>query len=214
MNNTAQTSSSQEENQGMKSLVKLLTSFFILSLAACSTQQVHETSIDQSSNSEEALPEEHFGSMEGLTPPLTLVKGNKTLKLVRIMDGGACKNGYQGVTGAFLIYADTDDIERIKREKTPEIFKDFENKIQTFSSHVFQQAVEATNLAEDPFSIGADVTREKLTSQLVSNFRHAVSPAVDAFRKETSLTIDVTPFSPSFIFYQQGCDLNRLSTEI
>ena len=75
--------------------------------------------------------------MSGQNPPLTLVKGNKTLNLVRIMDGGACKNDYQGVKGAFLVYADPTDIDRIKRDKGPQIFSDFESKIQIFLDKCF-----------------------------------------------------------------------------
>ncbi len=66
------------------------------------------------------------------------------------MDGGACKNDFQGAKGAFLLYADPADIDRIKREKGPRIFSDFENKIQAFSTDALQEAINATNLAEDP----------------------------------------------------------------
>lgn len=129
------------------------------------------------------------------------------------MDGGICKNNFQGVKGEFLVYADVKDIERIKREKTPAIFKDFEDKIQAFSTRVLQEAIEATNLEEDPFSLGEDEAQQKLTTQLVKNFRIAATPQVKAFQKETTLTIDVTPFSPSFVFYQKGCDMSNINPE-
>ena len=66
-------------------------------------------------------------SMSGQNPPMTIMKGEKKLNLVRIMDGGICKNEFQGAKGAFLLYADSNDIERIKREKGAAIFSDFRN---------------------------------------------------------------------------------------
>jgi hypothetical protein len=197
----------------MKSKVKLFTGMTFITLAACSTQQTQQNTLDQAKAIESAPPTEGEWSKSGLNPPLNIIKGDKTLSLVRIMDGGVCKNEYQGAKGEFLIYADTNDIERLKREKTPEIFKDFENKIQAFSSHVLQEAIEATNLSEDPFSLGEDESQEKLAKQLAHNFRNSVTSAVDAFQKETTLTIDVAPFSPSFIFYQKGCNMTRINPE-
>ncbi len=149
----------------------------------------------------------------GQNPPLTQIKDDKTLNLVRIMDGGACKNDLQGAKGAFLLYADPADIERIKSEKGPQIFSDFENKIQLFSTAALQDAINATNLAEDPFALGADEAQEKLTKQLSKNFRNSIANAVNSFQKETTLTIDVMPFAPSFIFYQQGCAATHLEPE-
>jgi len=45
--------------------------------------------------------------------------------------------------------------------------------------------------------------------QLTKNFLNAASGPVDAFDQETTLTIDVTPFPPSLMFYQKGCDAKR-----
>lgn len=197
----------------MTSKVRLFTGMTFITLAACSTQQIQQNTPDQAKPVDSAPPTQGTWSNSGPTPPLNIKKGKKTLNLVRIMDGGVCKNEYQGARGEFLIYADPNDIERIKREKTPEIFKDFENKIQAFSSQVLQEAVDATNLAEDPFSLGADESQQKLATQLARNFRSSVTSAVDAFQKETTLTIDIAPFSPSFIFYQKGCDMDRINSE-
>lgn len=197
----------------MNPMVKSITSIAFLMLAACATQQVQQTTLNQSKPIEPAPAKEESWSNSGISPPLKIIKNNKSLNLVRIMDGGICKNDFQGAKGEFLVYADPNDIERIKREKTPKIFEDFENKIQTFSTQVLQEAIEATNLAEDPFSLGEDEAQEKLATQLANNFRNAVKPAVNAFQKETTLTIDVAPFSPSFIFYQKGCDMSHINPE-
>lgn len=197
----------------MKSVVKFLTGMTFITLAACSTQQVQQNTTNQSHPIETDSSTEDAWPNSGLNPPLKIIIGDKTLMLVRIMDGGVCKNELQGAKGEFLIYADPDDIERIKREKNSEIFEEFENKIQVFSTQVFQEAIEATNLAENPFSLGEDESREKMASQLVNNFRSAVIPAVNAFKDETTLTIDVTPFLPSFVFYQKGCDMAEINPE-
>lgn len=197
----------------MRASLQILISIAFIALAACSTQEVK---LDTKSMSvPEKLPAitDDSSLKSGQNPPLTLPKDDRTLNLVRIMDGGACKNDFQGAKGAFLVYADPADIERIKREKGPQIFGDFEIKIQTFSTQALQEAINATNLAEDPFALGADEAQEKLTKQLSNNFRSSVADAVKLFQKETTLTIDVVPFTPSFIFYQQGCEATHLEPE-
>jgi hypothetical protein len=197
----------------MKASVTILASILFITLAACSTQEVKQTA--QSSPAPDKPSASSYKSLylSGTNPPLTIIKDNKTLNLVRIMDGAACKNGFQGAKGEFLIYADPNDIDRIKREKGPKVFSDFERKIQAFSTEVLQHAINATNLAEDPFALGEDQAQEKLAKQLTNNFRNAVADAVNTFGKETTLTIDITPYPPSFIFYQKGCEASHIDPE-
>lgn len=198
----------------MKPSAHILIGMAFMALAACSSQEIKQdaTAMPAPDKSPAIVDGSEQGS--GQNPPLTHAKGDKTLNLVRIMDGGACKNDYQGAKGAFLLYADPADIERIKNEKGPQIFSDFENKIQAFSTEALQEAINATNLAEDPFALGADEAQEKLIKQLSKKFRNSVADAVNNFQQETTLTIDVVPFAPSFIFYQQGCAATQLEPEI
>jgi hypothetical protein len=193
--------------------VQVLISMAFMALAACSTQEIKQDS--KSISTPDKLPKiiDDSAQSSGQNPPMTLVKGDKTLNLVRIMDGGACKNDFQGAKGAFLVYADSADIERIKREKGPQVFRGFENQIQTFSTVALQEAVNTTNLAEDPFALGPDQAQEMLTKQLSNNFSSNVADAVKLFQKTTTMTIDVVPFTPSFIFYQQGCEATHLEPE-
>jgi len=202
----------------MNASVKFLTSITFITLAACSTQEVKHAAItpqnDTTSTPDKssiAAPEAE--ALSGQSPPMTIMKGDKKLSLVRVMDGGICKNEFQGATGAFLLYADTKDIERIKREKGAAVFKTFETKIQDLSANVLQEAIDKTNLSEDPFALGADEAQQKLAIQLINNFRNAAVSAVKAFKKETTLTIDITAFPPSLIFYQKGCEANHADQE-
>ncbi|MDI1231778.1 MAG: hypothetical protein PSU93_11575 [Methylobacter sp.] len=197
----------------MKASIQILISMAFVALAACATQEVKQDKPDTPIKDELSIITDESLQSSGQNPPMTLIKDNQTLNLVRIMDGGACKNEFQGAKGAFLVYADQADIERIKSEKGPQIFADFENKIQTLSTEAFQEAIDATNLAEDPFALGADEAQEKLAKQLFNNFRNSVADAVKVFQQETTLTIDVVPFSPSFMFYQQGCEATHLEQE-
>lgn len=197
----------------MKASVHILIGMALMALAACSSQEVKQDTKTMPAPDKSSATIDDSAQGSGQNPPLTQTKGDKTLNLVRIMDGGACKNDYQGAKGAFLLYADPDDIERIKSEKGPRIFSDFENKIQAFSTDALQEAINATNLAEDPFALGADEAQEKLTKQLSNNFRSSVADAINSFQQETTLTIDVVPFAPSFIFYQQGCAATQLEPE-
>jgi hypothetical protein len=195
----------------MKASVKILAGILFTMLAACSTQEVkEEEGAEAPETTETPAMSEGTVEMSGQNPPLTITKGDKSLKLVRIMDGGVCKNDFQGAKGVFLVYADADDIERIKREKGPQVFQEFENKIQSFSVDALEEAVEATNLAEDPFTLGEDEAQQKLAKQLTKNFRRVVASSVAGFQKETTLTLDVVPFPPSLIFYQQGCEASLL----
>jgi len=147
--------------------------------------------------------------MSGQNPPMTIMKDGKKLNLVRVMDGGICKNEFQGAKGAFLFYADPNDIERIKREKGTTVFGVFETRIQTIAGDALQEAVDKTNLSEDPFALGDDEAQQKLAKQLTQNFRNAAAYAIDGFQKETTLTIDITAFPPSLIFYQKGCEVTQ-----
>ena len=198
----------------MNASVKLLTGLTFITLAACSTQAVkQEATAPQNDNTEtlnklpKTVTEEE--QMPGKNPPMTLMKGDKKLSLVRIMDGGICKNEFQGAKGAFLLYADINDIERIKHDKGIAVFKTFETKIQDISADVLQKAIDKTNLSEDPFTLGADEAQQKLATQLINNFRNAAVSATDKFQKETTLTIDISAFPPSFVFYQKGCEANH-----
>lgn len=197
----------------MKPSILILIGMVFMTLAACSSQEVKQDAKAMPAPDKSPAIIDDSAQGSGQNPPLTQTKDDKTLNLVRIMDGGACKNDYQGAKGAFLLYADPADIERIKSEKGPKIFSDFENKIQSFSTEALQEAINATNLAEDPFALGADEAQEKLTRQLSKNFRSSITDAVNSFQKETTLTIDVVPFAPSFIFYQQGCAATQLEPE-
>ncbi|MGJ0491287.1 hypothetical protein [Methylobacter sp.] len=198
----------------MKASVKFLTGMLFIMLAACATQEVkEEEGAEMPATTETPVMPEGTVDMSGQNPPLAITRGDKSLKLVRIMDGGVCKNDFQGAKGVFLVYADADDIERIKTEKGPQIFAEFENKIQAFSIDALQEAVEATNLAEDPFVLGEDEAQQKLAKQLTINFRNAVADPADTFQKETTLTIDIVPFPPSLIFYQKGCGATQLEPE-
>ncbi|WP_432746105.1 hypothetical protein ABXJ76_08740 [Methylobacter sp. G7] len=197
----------------MKASIQILISMAFVALAACATQELKQDKPATPTKDKLSVITDESLQSSGQNPPMTLIKDNQTLNLVRIMDGGACKNEFQGAKGAFLVYADQADIDRIKSEKGPQIFADFENKIQTLSTEAFQEAIDATNLAEDPFALGADEAQEKLAKQLFNNFRNSVADAVKVFQQETTLTIDVVPFSPSFMFYQQGCEATHLEQE-
>jgi hypothetical protein len=198
----------------MNTSLKFLTSITFITLAACSAQEVKQNLTNNSATDKKPpTMANEAESMSGLNPPMTIMKGEKKLNLVRIMDGGICKNEFQGAKGAFLLYADLNDIERIKREKGTAIFRDFETKIQDISGGVLQEAIDKTNLSEDPFALGEDEAQQKLANKLVNNFRNAATDAIDTFQKETTLTIDITAFPPSLVFYQKGCETTHVDPE-
>jgi hypothetical protein len=184
-------------------------SLFILT--ACTNQTVKEQpAVAQPIKTE---PRTALPASSPQDPPLTELKNGKTLNMVRVMDGAACKDEYQGVKGTFLVYAEPSDIERIKREKGSKIFADFEIKIQTLASDALQNAADATNFAEDPFALGVEEARQKLANQLSANFQQAIAIGLKHFHQETTLMIDIIPFAPSLIFYQKGCEATQIEPD-
>lgn len=181
----------------MKASVLLLISISSVTLSACSAQGV-KTDSPQVIHQDQQLPIH--------TPPMSILQGDKKLNLLRILDGGICKNQLEGAQGAFLLYADLNDVNRIKREQGSAIYNSLENRIQQLSGDALQEAIDKTNLSENPFALDEDDAQQKLATQLTKNFRNAASDDVVRFIKETSLTIEVTAYSPSLIFYQKGCE--------
>ena len=154
----------------MNASLKFLTGIAFITLAACSAQKVkQDVTANYTPGTIDKAPTmaNEAEQISGQNPPMAIMKDGKKLNLIRIMDGGICKNELQGVKGAFLLYADTNDIERIKREKGATIFSTFETKIQTISGIILQEAVDKTNLSEDPFALGEDDAQQKLADKLV-----------------------------------------------
>jgi len=189
----------------MKANITILIGGLFMGLAACSSDGVKHDAAEVKPVDKASPPVDKAADMSQ-EPRMTISKGGKTLNLVRVMDGAVCKNELEGAKGTFLLYVYPADIERIKREKGAKIFSEFETKIQAFSAQVLQDAVDKTNLSKDPFALGDDEAQQKLARQLDDNFRNTVTDAINLFEKETTLTIDVSAFRPSFIFYQKGCE--------
>jgi len=185
----------------------LLIAISLLTVTACTSQPVKDE------QPVPAPPAIATPATSEQAPPLSELKNGKTLNMVRVMDGAACKNDLQGVKGTFLVYANPEDIERIKREKGAQIFADFEIKIQNLASEALQTATDATNLAEDPFAISAQVVQQKLANQLSANFQDSIAAGLKRFQQETTLSIDIVPFPPSLIFYQKDCEATQLEPD-
>jgi len=185
----------------------LLISISLLTVTACTSQPVKDA------QPVPAPPAIATPATSEQAPPLSELKNGKTLNMVRVMDGAACKNDLQGVKGTFLVYANPEDIERIKREKGAQIFADFEIKIQNLATEALQTATDATNLAEDPFAISAQVVQQKLANQLNTNFQDSIAAGLKRFQQETTLSIDIVPFPPSLIFYQKDCEATQLEPD-
>jgi len=208
--------------------MQLLAAVMLANLLACSSQPTQQNQAAQASP-ETIMPgkgkteapaiqpppvlKNHGLAQSGQNPPMLIQQGKNKLALVRIMDGGVCKNPQQGTKGSFLIYADLEDIKGIKKKKGEQIFKEFEAKIQQFAAESLQNAVDLTNLDVDPFVADNDDAQEKLARQLVGNFQHTVAKALQDFKRHTGLNLDVVPFQPSFIFFQQGCDSHLLDQD-
>ena len=146
---------------------------------------------------------------EDRTPATSKVKGQRTLKLVKLMEGGVCKDDEQGVSGVFLLYANPEDLQRIRQAEGSDIFKSFETKIQDFSLNAFKYAVNNTPIAISPFALDEDDARNQVGMALVKKFNIAIQSDMAAFEQSHSLSIDIEPFIRSFRFYIDGCEINN-----
>lgn len=191
----------------MKLSRKILATIAVVVLTAqgCSTQEVKPDVAKPAP--ENKIPLETSKQ----EPALVIRKGDHPLNLVRIMDGAVCKNDQQGAKGEFLLYADPADIDRIKKDKGEKVFSSFQQKIETFSAEVFEKIINTTTLTEDPFALGDYEANQKLAKQVTDSFKTEVANSIDTFQQETTLTIDIIAFPPSFTFYHKGCDINKMN---
>jgi len=176
-------------------------------LTACSTLTTQPATSDIKAVTPK-LPIDPLIQQELLgTSGLSKLKMGQTLQLVRVMEGGACKNGQQGVFGLFKLYANLDDIERIKQAQGPEVFADFELSIQDFSMHALQQAVNRFDFkiaANSPNKKHSQAQQVKSFSML---FTDLVSKDIKAFEAKTTLTLDVIPDIDALLIYTDGCEI-------
>ena len=181
---------------------KLLNSILFSLLSACSAQTIQPEQNKPSTpiDSEISItPISHESSL--LTPDLTIVKSGKVLKLVRIMEGGVCKNKQQGVVGMFKLYANPNDITQIKQKQGKEIFADFELKIQDFSMLALQHAIDRLDFQ------GGKSAQQLLAEKLTKLFSELIANDISDFETKTTLTIDVLPIQDSLTIYLDGCEI-------
>jgi len=182
---------------------KLMSGLLLPVISACSTQ--------------ETLPASNPEPMDTVTtislnnalpaPDLTIVKDGKTLKLVRIMEGGACKNNQQGAVGMFRLYAAPEDIERIKKNQGARVFADFEVLIEAFSMLTLQQAIDRLDFPNDAYATRNEgEVQQKLADELANLFINLIADDIAEFEAETQLTIAVKPLPDSLQVYLKGCE--------
>ncbi|NOT85086.1 MAG: hypothetical protein HOP02_10010 [Methylococcaceae bacterium] len=146
-------------------------------------------------------------------PPMTILKAGKTLQMVRVMEGGACKNLQQGAKGAFLLYADADDIKRIKTRQGSEVFAEFEKTITDFSVLALQVTVNKINFDTDTPHTDPSVAQQKLMQQFNSLFQEAIAASIVDFQIKSTLKIAVQPFVSELVFYKKGCEATKDAEE-
>ncbi len=217
----------------MNTTMQLLAALMVANLLACSSQPIQPNQAGQ--NQTNQTPQQaskpaidnteapavkpppvlmnQSSAQRSQNPPMVIQQGKSKLGLVRVMDGGVCKNIQQGTKGSFLIYADLENIKSIKKTKGLQVFKEYEVKIQQFAADALQNAVDQTNLDKDPFAADNDDAQEKLAKQLAGNFQQTVAKALQDFKKYSGINLDVVPFQPSFIFFQQSCDSHLLDQD-
>ncbi len=187
----------------MKKPRHLIAGILFSLLSACSTQPItttNATAINTAASVTTVTVDKTLPA-----PDLYLEKAGKTLKLVRIMEGGVCKNELQGAIGMFSLYANPDDIERIKKNHGSGIFSDFESRITEFSMLTLQQATDQLDFQNESYPSSKQDAQQQLASQLTNTFRALILDDIAKFETETTLTINVKPTSNSIIIFLDGC---------
>ncbi len=185
----------------------LLIGTLLTVFSACSTQppkpisntdstKVHSTSTDTVVTLDKALA----------APDLTIIKNGKTLKLTRIMEGGACKNDQQGVLSLFRLYTNPEDIERIKQNQGSAVFADFELLIETFSMQALQKTIDQFDFQPDLFALSESDAQKELADKFTRMFISLIADDIAEFEIKTTLMIDVSPLPNALTIYLNGCE--------
>ncbi len=181
--------------------ITLIISILFPLLSACSTQTIQPAPNTASTRFDSKVSIAPISDKSSLPiPGLTNLKSGKTLKLVRIMEGGACKNKQQGAVGMFRLYANPTEITQIKQNQGPKVFADFERQIQSFSMLALQHAINLLDF-QDTAS-----TQQQLTKKLTKSFSDLIANDITKFETKTTLTIDVIPIQESMTIYLDGCE--------
>lgn len=137
---------------------------------------------------------------------LSKLKMGKSLQLVRIMEGGACKNTQQGAFGLFKLYANLDDTKRIKQAQGSEVFADFELSIQNFSMHALQQAVNHFDFKIATNNSNTNHKQEQQAKSFAVLFSDLIANDIQVFEAKSSLVIDVIPDTDALLIYTDSCE--------
>ncbi|MEQ1636236.1 MAG: hypothetical protein ABL903_06055 [Methylococcales bacterium] len=192
-------------------LLKLLTMLSLLALSACtSTPKIQTPETPAVTNDQTIINK--IPKAEG-DPPMTILKAGKPMQLVRMMEGGACKNPQQGVKGVFLLYADADDVQRIKTQQGNQVFAEFEKTITDFSVVALQTVVNKINFGTDTPNSDPKVTHQNLTQQFQPLFQAAIASSITNFQTKSTLKIAVQPFDADLVFYKNGCEATKDAQE-
>lgn len=178
----------------------LIFSILLATLSACSTQ----SKLDHNSSPAPIDSEITVKPIDQKTPfsadETTLIKLGKVLTLVKIMEGGACKNMQQGAIGLFRLYANKEDIARIKETQGAEIFSDFERQIQNFSMLAIQGAIQQLDFQSNS-------SNQQLSTKLIHLFSSLIANDTYKFETETKLLIDISLVKESLVFYLADCKM-------
>ncbi|MGR9051358.1 MAG: hypothetical protein ACU84J_01790 [Gammaproteobacteria bacterium] len=195
----------------MKPTTLCIAALLPLLNTACTVSTVKQEPVVEQAKGQHLRQNEEY--ISDSSPSMTRVKSGKTLKLVRLMDGGACKNDKEGVRGIFLLYADPEGSEKIKNEQGVQVFAEFEKRIESFSLIALKQAVQKSSFDKNPFALGSSDAERVITKGFIQQFDKTIAPSLENFEQETKLLIDVVPYRQGLIFYTQGCDATHVHQE-
>ena len=176
----------------------ILVGIMLLIQMACSTQPIKP--ITNTSADSEIL----VTKMPSNNATLIRVKAGKELKLVRMMEGGACNINRQGVIALFGLYANPDDIDRIKLLQGSGIFSSFESQIEAFSIRALQQTVDGLSFQSSIKT--KNNTQQQLSDRFSALFVDSIAKDITDFEAKTTLTIDVISQPDSITIYQNNCN--------
>lgn len=180
--------------------LRTLTSLILLQLTACADNPTVTT-------------EQNRIKSPQSEPPMIIQQAGRSMQLVRILEGGVCKNELQGVKGGFLLYADTEDMKRIKAEKGAKAFPEFEQTITDFSLVTLQTVAQKINYALSLQKTKPTDMQSPLSEHFTTLFSEAIAAPIARFQRTTTLKIAIQPFAPELIFYQYNCEATQEAVE-